>query len=240
MAVAKPTIRRSTPTSPMTAGSSSGKQPTSLLVGVMLPIFGLLASLATSLWAGSLDSARQLYQRTAYEAALSSLGAEGSQDALVLLLAGQIYYQLGKYQEASEQLKKASELQSGSAEIFLWLGRSLGRQAEAASIFTAPGYARRCREALEQSRGPERKAPGSDERSGHLLFGGSGVSRRWPGKGRAAGIADCGAGRGGGALCTGTDCGEKGRISQVPRHTSSRLRRWHRGRSIGCSTWRSF
>ena len=135
----------------MTAGSWSGKQPTSLLVGVTLPLFGLLASLATSLWAGSLDSARQLYQRTAYEAALSSLRAEGSQDALVLLLAGQIYYQLGKYQEASEPLAKASALQPGNAEIVLWLGRSLGRQAETASILTAPGYARRCREALERA-----------------------------------------------------------------------------------------
>jgi tetratricopeptide (TPR) repeat protein len=135
----------------MTACSSLGKQRTSLLVGVMLAILGLFASLATSLWAASLDSARQLYQRTAYEEALRALGAEGSQDALVLLLAGQIYYQLGKYQEASEQLEKASELRPGSAEIFLWLGRSLGRRAEASSIFTAPGYARRCREALEQA-----------------------------------------------------------------------------------------
>jgi tetratricopeptide (TPR) repeat protein len=139
------------PKSAMAAYSSSGKQQTSLLLGVMLPILGLFASLATSLWAGNLDSARQLYQRTAYEAALRALGAEGSQDAMVLLLAGQIYYQLGKYQEASEQLEKASELQPGSAEIFLWLGRSLGRRAEASSFFTAPGYARRCREALEQA-----------------------------------------------------------------------------------------
>ena len=135
----------------MTAGSSSRKQRTSVLVGVMLPIFGLLAALATSLWAGSLDSARQLYQRTAYEEALRALGAETSQDALGLLLAGQIYYQLGKYQAASEQLEKASELQPGNAEIFLWLGRSLGRRAEAASILTAPGYAKRCREALERA-----------------------------------------------------------------------------------------
>jgi tetratricopeptide (TPR) repeat protein len=135
----------------MTACLSLGKQRTSLLVSVMLAILGLFASLATWLWAASLDSAQQLYQRTAYEEALRALGAEGSQDAVVLLLAGQIYYQLAQYQEASEQLEKASELRPGSAEIFLWLGRSLGRRAEAASIFTAPGYARRCREALEQA-----------------------------------------------------------------------------------------
>jgi uncharacterized protein HemY len=66
-------------------------------------------------------------------------------------LAGQIYYQFGKYQEASEQLQKASRLAPGSAEIFLWLGRSLGRRAQTSSFFTAPAYASRCREALERA-----------------------------------------------------------------------------------------
>ena len=92
-----------------------------------------------------------MYQRTAYEAALRALGAEGSQDARVLLLAGQSYYQLGKYKEASDYLEKASQVEPGNAEIALWLGRSLGRRAETSSYFTALGYARRCREALERA-----------------------------------------------------------------------------------------
>ena len=216
----------------MAACSSSGKQQTSLLVGVMLPILGLFASLATSLWAGNLDSAQQLYQRTAYEAALRALGAEGSQDAMVLLLAGQIYYQLGKYQEASERLEKASELQPGSAEIFLWLGRSLGRRAEASSFLTAPGYARRCREALEQAvalNGKHLEAM-SDLAAFYLEapgFLGGGLEkaaswhrglRRWT--------------RPRGTLCR-HGLRRKGRISQVPRHTYNRQRRWRHGRSIG-------
>lgn len=110
-----------------------------------------LIILAAPLWAGDLEGARQLYQRTEYEAALRALGTEGSQDVWGLLLAGQIAYQLGQYKEAVERLEKASQLEAGSAEIFLWLGRSLGRRAETSSVFTAPGYAGRCREALERA-----------------------------------------------------------------------------------------
>jgi tetratricopeptide (TPR) repeat protein len=120
-------------------------------MGVMFRIFVCVAILAAPLWAGNLEGPRQLYQRTAYEAALRALGAEASRDAQALLLAGQIYYQLGKYKEASEQLEKAVQLEPGGAKIFLWLGRSLGRRAEASSFLTALPYARRCREALERS-----------------------------------------------------------------------------------------
>jgi cytochrome c-type biogenesis protein CcmH/NrfG len=128
-----------------------GKLTESLLKGVMFWVFVFAAIPAALLWAGALERARQLYQRTEYEAALQALGAAGPQDVRVLLLAGQIYYQLGKYEEALEQLEKASQLEPGSAEIFLWLGRSLGRRAETSSFFTAPGYARQCRKALEQA-----------------------------------------------------------------------------------------
>jgi cytochrome c-type biogenesis protein CcmH/NrfG len=109
------------------------------------------AILAGPLWAGDLEGARQLYQRTAYEAALRALAGESSHDARVLLLSGQIHYQLGNYKEASDQLEKASHLEPRRAEIFLWLGRSLGRRAETSHFFTAPGYAARCREALERA-----------------------------------------------------------------------------------------
>jgi tetratricopeptide (TPR) repeat protein len=118
---------------------------------VIVQIGVFCAILAGPLWAGDLAGARQLYQRTAYEAALRALGGEGSQEARVLLLAGQIHYQLGKYKEAADQLEKASQLEPGGAEIFLWLGRSLGRRAETSNFFTAPGYAVRCREALERA-----------------------------------------------------------------------------------------
>ena len=118
---------------------------------VIVRICVLFAILATPLWASDLEGARQLYQQAAYEAAWRALQGEGSQDARVLLLAGQIHYQLGNYKEASDQLEKASHLEPGHAEIFLWLGRSLGRRAETSNFFTAPGYAMRCREALERA-----------------------------------------------------------------------------------------
>jgi cytochrome c-type biogenesis protein CcmH/NrfG len=118
---------------------------------VLVQICVLIATLAAPLWASDLEGARQLYQHAAYEAAWRALQGEDSQDARVLLLAGQIQYQLGNYKEASDQLGKASQLEPERAEIFLWLGRSLGRRAETANILSAPGYAVRCREALERA-----------------------------------------------------------------------------------------
>src|SRR5262249_25447908 len=135
-------------------GVSSGSTPilktlTQLLPqGVLCRVCLCVAILTAPLWAGDLERARQLYQRT--EAALQALGTEGSQDARGLLLAGQIYYQLGQYKAAVERLEKASQLEPRSAEIFLWLGRSLGRQAETATV-TAFSDARQCRQALEQA-----------------------------------------------------------------------------------------
>jgi tetratricopeptide (TPR) repeat protein len=135
----------------LTGYSSAEKLPERLLTGILLQLVAFVAIQAVPLWAADLVGARQLYQRTAYEAALRVLGAEGSQDAHVLLLAGQIYYQLGKYQEASAQLEKASRVEPGSAEIFLWLGRSMGRRAEMSNFITALGYAKQCRAALERA-----------------------------------------------------------------------------------------
>jgi len=122
----------------------------SLPKGGMFRVCMCVAMLAAPQWAGDLERARQLYQRTEYEAALQALGTEGSQDARGLLLAGQIYYQLGQYKAAVERLEKASQLEPRSAELFLWLGRSLGRQAETATV-KAFSYARQCRQALEQA-----------------------------------------------------------------------------------------
>jgi tetratricopeptide (TPR) repeat protein len=112
-------------------------------------ILGII--LAAPLWASDFERARQLYQQATYDAAWQALQGEGSQDARVLLLAGQIHYQLGDYQQASELLEKAANLEPSRAEIFLWLGRSLGRRAERANFLSAPGYAVRCREALERA-----------------------------------------------------------------------------------------
>jgi len=118
---------------------------------VIVRICVCFAILAAPLWAGDLEGARQLYQHAAYDAAWRVLESKDCQDARVLLLAGQIHYQLGNYKEAAGQLEIASQLQPGGAEIFLWLGRSLGRRAEASNFFTAPGDAVRCRETLERA-----------------------------------------------------------------------------------------
>jgi tetratricopeptide (TPR) repeat protein len=121
-----------------------------LLQGIMCRGFVLIAILAVPLWAGDLERARQLYERMEYEAALRALGTEGSQDPQVLLLGGQIDYQRGKYKEAVDRLEKAAQLAPNSAEIFLWLGRSLGQRAKTWSLSSFE-YATRCRKALERA-----------------------------------------------------------------------------------------
>lgn len=129
------------------------KRTASLLTGILFWIFAFVAIPTTPLWAGNIDQARQLYQRTQYKAALQALGAEDAQDARVLLLAGQIYYQLGENENALERLEKAAQLERSSAEISLWLGRSLGQRAKTASYVNPLKlkYAIRCREALERA-----------------------------------------------------------------------------------------
>jgi tetratricopeptide (TPR) repeat protein len=116
----------------------------------MLRGFVVLALFAVPLWAGDLEQARRLYARLEYDAAWRALGTAGSQDPRVLLLGGQIAYQRGQYQEAVDRLEQAAQLAPDNADIFLWLGRSLGQRAKTLSLRPF-AYARRCREALERS-----------------------------------------------------------------------------------------
>jgi tetratricopeptide (TPR) repeat protein len=113
-------------------------------------VFVLIAILAVPLGAGDLERARQLYERMEYEAAWQALGTAGSQDPQVLLLGGQIAYQRGQYKEAVDRLEKAAQVAPDRAEIFLWLGRSLGQRAKTWSLRSVAD-ATRCREALERA-----------------------------------------------------------------------------------------
>jgi tetratricopeptide (TPR) repeat protein len=118
--------------------------------GVMVRVFVCIALLAVPLWAGDLERARQLYARLEYEAAWQALGAEGSQDPQALLLGGQIAYQRGQYKDAVARLEQAAQVAPDRADIFLWLGRSLGQRAKAWTL-SPFDYAKRCREALERA-----------------------------------------------------------------------------------------
>lgn len=125
-------------------------RPINVRQGVMFRVCAVMAILAAPLWAGDLEQARQLYARMEYDAAWRALGTEGSHDPRVLLLQGQIAYQRGQYKDAVDRLEQATRLAPDRADIFLWLGRSLGQRAKSVSLRPF-AYAQRCREALERA-----------------------------------------------------------------------------------------
>ncbi len=100
---------------------------------------------------GDLDRARDLYNRTEYEAAVRVLSALPQKDAAVNQLLGQCYYMEGDPKRASEAFQRAVALEPGKSEHYLWLGRALGRRAETSSFVTAPGYASKARDNFERA-----------------------------------------------------------------------------------------
>lgn len=110
----------------------------------------LLACLCPSLFAGDLATATKLYDQTDYEGVLRLVG-KSPNSAPEWALAGKAHFMKADYKKASETFEKATLLDSGSSEYFLWLGRSYGRRAETASPFTAPGLASKSRQAFEKS-----------------------------------------------------------------------------------------
>jgi tetratricopeptide (TPR) repeat protein len=113
----------------------------------------LLAPCLFSASATEFERARELYQRTEYQASLklllSSSGTPAGRGAAELQLMGQDYFMLGEYKKAIEAFDRALALGSGSAQLYLWAGRADGRLAETSGPLSAPGYASRSRTYLE-------------------------------------------------------------------------------------------
>jgi cytochrome c-type biogenesis protein CcmH/NrfG len=112
----------------------------------------LVMVFATAVLAAPSDhkAARELYQRTQYQAAIRVL-QDGPMDGPACLLLGQSYYMLGDYKKASEAMEKAVSAQPGNSRYYNWLGRAYGRRAENSSPFTAPKYASKTRQAFERA-----------------------------------------------------------------------------------------
>src|SRR5512140_1207174 len=70
-----------------------------------------------------LTRARELYQNTSYEEALSLLHTVPAKDAAVHALMGRCHYMRGDFKKASESFESAVRLEPGAAEHHLWLGR---------------------------------------------------------------------------------------------------------------------
>jgi len=99
----------------------------------------------------ALERARDLYNKTDFEAALAVLEKDRLTSAPARLLEGKILFQLGDYKRAVERLEQAAKLDRRSSEAAHWLGKAHGRRAETASFLTAPRYAVECRKAFENA-----------------------------------------------------------------------------------------
>jgi tetratricopeptide (TPR) repeat protein len=95
--------------------------------------------------------AKNAYDRTEYELALSMLDRMPLKTAAAWNLAGRSWLMKGEFKRACEALEKAVALEPASDDHYAWLGRAYGRRAETSSMFTAPRYAGLARDNFEKA-----------------------------------------------------------------------------------------
>lgn len=98
-----------------------------------------------------LDRARILYEKTDYPASARLLESLKDHSATAWNLLGRNYFMMGDYKKATDAFERATALDARSSDHWHWLGRTYGRRAELASVFTAPGYANKTRQYLERA-----------------------------------------------------------------------------------------
>jgi len=109
----------------------------------------VLQPFALLLVAAALDDAAALYRKTDYTAALRALGTPSVPAELEL--AARCHYGLGELKQAAVLLEQAIAREPGRASLHHWLGRVMGRRAETASVFSAPGLASKARQHFEKA-----------------------------------------------------------------------------------------
>ena len=116
-----------------------------------VPALFILTLLAASAGAADLEPARNLYQRTEYDAALKLLNSLETSDGPALALAGKAHYGKGEFKKASEALEQAVAASPHNSDYWSWLGKAFGKRADTSSFITAPRYASKCRRAFERA-----------------------------------------------------------------------------------------
>ncbi len=109
----------------------------------------ILAAALGAAAAPDLARARELYQRTEYQASLNLLLSSHDKSQETLELIGQDCFMLGDYKKASDAFDHALALGKGSAALYVWAGRAYGRRAETSGPFSAPGFASHARKYFE-------------------------------------------------------------------------------------------
>ena len=103
-----------------------------------------------------LDRARQLHERTNYDASLQillPLAKEAGADQIgeVHLLIGRNYFMLGEYKKAGDAFERAIAASPNKSEYYHWLGKAFGRRAETSNPLSAPVYASKARQHFERA-----------------------------------------------------------------------------------------
>jgi tetratricopeptide (TPR) repeat protein len=100
-------------------------------------------------YAQDLKKAEDLYQHTDYTASLRMVQAIKPPGGEAYFLMGRDYFGLSQFKQATENFQKAVALDPKNSDYELWLGRTWGRRAEAASPLTAPSAASKARQCFE-------------------------------------------------------------------------------------------
>jgi Flp pilus assembly protein TadD len=100
------------------------------------------------------ERARDLYQRTEYQASLNVLHPLANKGPAEIQLMGQDYFMLGEPKKATDEFDKALAMLEASKtpikqDLYVWLGRAYGRRAETSGPLSAPGLATRSRKYFE-------------------------------------------------------------------------------------------
>jgi tetratricopeptide (TPR) repeat protein len=108
--------------------------------------------LAVAAWGDDIEKARQLFQKTEYEAALAALSrSPDAKNPKALEIEGRSAYMLGNFKKAIEYFEAGAAAERDSSNFELWLGRAWGRRAETSNPLFAPNYASRARQHFEKA-----------------------------------------------------------------------------------------
>ena len=115
-----------------------------VLIAAVLSVTALAESPADLLAHGRVDDA---------VSALHGKVTSNPSDSASFGLLCRAYFSLGQWDHAASACEKAIALDQNSAEFHLWLGRTYGEKADAASFLTAAPLAKRSRSELERAVG---------------------------------------------------------------------------------------
>lgn len=101
----------------------------------------------------TLQQAESRFKRGDFASAVNLLDGfpAPQRDANWNYLRGVLYFQYGKVGRAVELLEKAAQAKSRDSDVFMWLGRARGKQAEKAFALKAPFLAGKARDALQKA-----------------------------------------------------------------------------------------